>query len=359
MSLNNNTITTDTAETNTTNTTTFSSTAPFVMDHSDPLYLHPAESTHPVVVDTKLSGIENYLEWKRQMKIAICTKRKLGFLTGVVKRPVNDPLKEAAWDTCNSLLITWIMHNVEKQIKRSVMYVKTAKEIWDYLQTQFSVSNGARKFRLNRELDDLSQGDKSISEYFTELRILWQSLEVMTDWPPVTQVTAEINTWLTAQHKEQNERKLFQFLNGLNHSYATMRSHVLMMSPLPSVDEAAAIFQHEEAQRRNYKCLEKVESDNLAFYAGPKESETTPTAPKVPTCPLCTRKVHARENWWKIIGYPDDHPVSKRFPEKSQSYKLRAAQHGSSKAKDTKRECTRKATLLSKVWKDKANILCG
>ncbi|XP_074319925.1 uncharacterized protein LOC141656772 isoform X1 [Silene latifolia] len=149
---------------------------PSFMDPTDPLYLHPAESAHPLAVDVKLSEIENYLEWKRQMEIVICSKRKLGFLTGVLKRPTNDPLRQDAWDTCNCLLISWIFHNVEAPIKRYVLYTRTAKEIWDYLQKQFSVSNDARKFRLNKELDELTQGDKSINEYFTDLRILWQNL---------------------------------------------------------------------------------------------------------------------------------------------------------------------------------------
>ncbi|XP_074282629.1 uncharacterized protein LOC141607169 [Silene latifolia] len=133
-----------------------------IIETSYPLYLHPAESAHPIVVDTKLSGIENYHEWKRQMEFNICTRRKLRMLTGLVKKPTNNSLREAAWDTCNSLLISWILHNVEPQIKRSVMYSETAKDIWDYLQRQFSVSNGARKFRLNKDLDDLEQGEKTI-----------------------------------------------------------------------------------------------------------------------------------------------------------------------------------------------------
>ncbi|XP_074310421.1 uncharacterized protein LOC141646422 [Silene latifolia] len=214
-----------------------------IIETSDPLYLHPAESTHPIVVDTKLSGIENYHEWKRQIEINICTKRKLGMLTSLVKKPTNNPLREAAWETCNSLLISWIPHNVEPQIKRSVMYSKTAKDMWDYLQRQFSVSNGAIKFRLNKELDDLEQGDKTVYEYFTELIILWQNIEPMNDWPPLSEMTPEIGAFLDAQHKEQKERKLFQFLNGLNSSYATMKSNVLMMTPLPTSEEAAAIVQ--------------------------------------------------------------------------------------------------------------------
>ncbi|XP_074306490.1 uncharacterized protein LOC141641742 [Silene latifolia] len=159
------------------------------------------------------------------MEIAICSKRKVGFLTGFVKRPTDDAVRAEAWDTCNSLLISWIFHNVEPPIKRSILYVRTAKEIWEYLQRQFSVSNGARKFRLNKELEDLAQGERSI----------------------FTQMTPEVNAWLDAQLKEQEERKLFQFLNGLHPSYTTMRTNVLMMSPLPTVEEAAAIFQHEEA----------------------------------------------------------------------------------------------------------------
>ncbi|XP_074292946.1 uncharacterized protein LOC141619822 [Silene latifolia] len=195
------------------------------------------------------------------------------------------------------------MHNVELPIKRSVMYTKTTKEIWDYLQGQFSVSNRARKFRLNKELDELSQGENTVNEYFTELRILWQNLEIMSDWPPITQVTSEVNAWLDDQLKEQDERKLFEFLNGLNSSYATMRSHVLIMSPLPTVEEAAAIFQHEEAQRKNYKGSEKCEAETTAFYAGQNQKEPEAPAdqlPPVPTCPLCKRKGHTRNNYWKV-----------------------------------------------------------
>ncbi|XP_074265480.1 uncharacterized protein LOC141587914 [Silene latifolia] len=130
-------------------------------------------------------------------------------LTGLVKKPTNNPLREAAWETCNSLPISWILHNVQPQIKKSVMYSETAKEMWDYLQKQFSVSNGARKFRLKKELDDLEQGDKTICEYFTELRIRWKNIELMNYWPPLSEMTPEIWAFLDAQHKEQEERKLF------------------------------------------------------------------------------------------------------------------------------------------------------
>ncbi|XP_074265248.1 uncharacterized protein LOC141587673 [Silene latifolia] len=189
----------------------------------------------------------------------------------------------------------------ENLIKRSVMYSETANEMWDYLQKQFSVTNGARKFRLNKELDDLEQGEKTIYEYFTDLRILWQSIELMNDWPPLSEMTPEIGAFLNAQHKEQEERKLFQFLNGLNPSYNTMRSNVLMMNLLPTAEEAAAIFQQEEAQRINYK------------------TSTSPPPDTRPQCPACKKKGHVREKCWRVVGYLAGHPMTKYFPAKPEA----------------------------------------
>ncbi|XP_074293762.1 uncharacterized protein LOC141620915 [Silene latifolia] len=250
-----------------------------ILDSSDPLYLHPAESAHPIVVDTKLTGIDNYFEWKRQMEIVICIKRKLGMLTGVVKKPKNDPLRELLGSPTT-----------------------------DYLQRQFSVSNGARKFRLNKELENLEQGDKSICEYFTELRILWQNIELMNDWPPITQMTAEINAWLEAHLKEQDERKLFQFLNNLHPSYSTLRSNILMMTPLPIVEEVAAILQQEEAQRKNYKSSANMDVDNSAFYASQRNEDN------IPFCNKCQQKGHPLSSCWRIVGYPVGHPMHQYFP---------------------------------------------
>lgn len=56
----------------------------------------------------KLEGASNYRSWKRSLEIGLASKRKLGFMTGVVKRDVSDPIKQEAWDTCNNMVISWI-----------------------------------------------------------------------------------------------------------------------------------------------------------------------------------------------------------------------------------------------------------
>ncbi|XP_074297640.1 uncharacterized protein LOC141628387 [Silene latifolia] len=230
-----------------------------ILDSSDPLCLHPAESTHPIVVDTKLSSIDNYFE------------------------------------------------------------CKTTDGVSYLLQEEARHAN-----MLNKELEDLEQGNKSICEYFTELRILWQNIELMNDWPPISQMTSEIGAWLEAQQKEQNERKLFQFLNGLHSSYITLRSNILMMSPLPSVEEAAAIFQHEEAQRKNYKQSAQVEADTPAFHANQRSDE------RIPFCEKCKKKGHSVKFCWEIVGYPAGHPAEKYFPAQQHYINPKVSHSGTS-----------------------------
>lgn len=45
------------------------------------------------------------------------------------------------------------------------------------------------------------------------------------------------------------DQQLFQFLNGLNDSYSTIKSNILMMSPLPSISRTYSLLQQDESKR--------------------------------------------------------------------------------------------------------------
>ncbi|KAH0771000.1 hypothetical protein KY290_014981 [Solanum tuberosum] len=51
-------------------------------------------------------------------------------------------------------------------------------------------------------------------------------------------------------HKAEQDRKLIQFLIGLNEVYTVMRGNILMMNPLPSMAHAFSIIVQEEKQRK-------------------------------------------------------------------------------------------------------------
>lgn len=48
--------------------------------------------------------------------------------------------------------------------------------------------------------------------------------------------------------KYEEEHKLINFLMGMNESYTAVRGSILMIKPLPSLDEAYSMLMEEETQ---------------------------------------------------------------------------------------------------------------
>ncbi|KAJ0890594.1 putative retrotransposon Copia-like protein [Helianthus annuus] len=63
------------------------------LDASDPLYLHPSDSSNLTIVSIKLKGSENYTIWSNAMQLALQVKNKWGFIDkSCVKSENNDVL---------------------------------------------------------------------------------------------------------------------------------------------------------------------------------------------------------------------------------------------------------------------------
>ena len=215
----------------------------------NPLFLHPSDGPGTLVVNEKLLGAQNYRSWKRSVEIALSTKRKLGFIRGTVPRSPDDVCLQEQWDTCNNLVISWLMNSVSDSIAKSIMFIGTAHAIWIQLETRFALSNGSHKYKLNRETYETVQSGRSVSEYFTCMKCIWEELDSMNELPRILNITPEIVTFLTALNTQKEEQRLFQFLNGLDDHFSHQRSQLLLNSPLPSVEAACALLHQEESQR--------------------------------------------------------------------------------------------------------------
>ncbi|KAL2896915.1 Retrovirus-related Pol polyprotein from transposon TNT 1-94 [Bienertia sinuspersici] len=171
------------------------------IDITSPLYLHLSEGS--LVVSEKLQGIANYRFWKRTMEIALAARRKLGFVTGAVVRDKEDPMKQELWDTCNNVVISWLEAAVSDTYKKSVLYSNSARDIWLQLESRFTVSNGALKYRLSKAWYDTKQNETSINDYYTRLCVLWEELKNLNDYPFITQMTPKIRAYVDAIRKQQ------------------------------------------------------------------------------------------------------------------------------------------------------------
>ena len=148
-----------------------------VDDPLSPFFLHYSDSPGLVLVSQQLTG-DNYPSWTRAMIIALMSvKNKLGFIDGSISRPDGtDSNLLSSWTRNNSIVISWILNSVSKEIAASILFSDTALKIWNDLQDRFKQSNGPRIFEIRRNLLTLVQNHQSISAYFTKLKILWEEL---------------------------------------------------------------------------------------------------------------------------------------------------------------------------------------
>ncbi|KAL2901573.1 Retrovirus-related Pol polyprotein from transposon TNT 1-94 [Bienertia sinuspersici] len=170
------------------------------IDFTSPLYLHPSEASTPICVD-KLEGASSYRAWRRAFEISLALKRKLGFVTAVVTKETGDKVKSKLWDTCNNLVISWILATLSDPIKKSIMLMSNARSIWKHLEQRFMMTNGSRKYQLNKAMYDTIQRERSVSEYYTDMRILWEELESLTIYPPIIAITNEVTAFIQAMQQ--------------------------------------------------------------------------------------------------------------------------------------------------------------
>ncbi|PWA93097.1 serine carboxypeptidase S28 family protein [Artemisia annua] len=260
----------------------------------NPLYLHPSDGPGSLAIQEKLVGAQNYRSWRRSMEIGLSTKRKLGFIRGTVPRSP-DPILSEQWETCNNIVISWLMASVSESIAKSIMFIGTAYEIWIQLEKRFALSNGSRKYKLNRETYDIVQSGQSISEYYTRMKCVWEELDSMNVLPRITSVNPEITAFLNAINTQKEEQRLFQFLNGLDEHYSAQRSQLLLSTPLPSVESACALLQQEESQREVFGRTLDSSVETTALYTKSENKDK---------CSICGYKWHPADKCWEKIGYP-------------------------------------------------------
>ncbi|XP_074383226.1 uncharacterized protein LOC141724835 [Apium graveolens] len=117
----------------------------------NPLFLHPSDNATSIQVE-KLQGSADFRSWSRSIEINLASKRKLGFVNGTITRSIDDEAKAEMWDVYNNMVIAWLTYNISPSIKRSIMYMTNASDIWKNLEMRFALTNGSRKYKISKDL---------------------------------------------------------------------------------------------------------------------------------------------------------------------------------------------------------------
>ncbi|KAL2927686.1 Gag polyprotein [Bienertia sinuspersici] len=137
------------------------------------------------------------------------------------------------------------------------------------------------------------------------MQMLWQELEDLTVYPAITQMSTEMTAYVNFKHQQEEEQKLFQFLNGLDEINGPIRTNILMQSALPTASQACNTIQQEESQRNMFRGA-KEEGEALAMYGKGGESGVSSNAGNSgnPSCTVCGKLGHVKDNCWYVKGFP-------------------------------------------------------
>ncbi|XP_019068452.1 uncharacterized protein [Solanum lycopersicum] len=266
------------------------------IDYNHPLFLSPSDVSGNQIISFQLTG-----------------RNKLGMVDGSCDKEKYSENMWNHWDRVDAIVQSWLMNSVSKSLLGGIMYAATTKAVWEDLQERFTKVDGSRTFNLHKEIATLTQGVNSVTVYFSKLKTLWEELEALV--PPPGCNCERSKEFIVHLQK----LKLFQFLMGLNDTYNQARSQILLMSPLPSINQAYAMVMGDESQK-SVSAMNGILGANPMSHTGNYESALYSrtngnqkfTRNSHLYCDVCKIRGHNKDNCWKIVGYPPEFKFKKR-----------------------------------------------
>ncbi|KAL0383202.1 UNVERIFIED_CONTAM: hypothetical protein Scaly_0607500 [Sesamum calycinum] len=137
--------------------------------------------------------------------------QKLGFINGKTIKPKENSEEYEQWIKNDCLVTSWILNFISKEIVEAFLYTTSAQELSEELQARYGESNGLMIYQLQREIASASQGNMTVSGYYTKIKKLWDQLTCISPIPTCQCGTSKngIKHWLKRESKQiQTQRAL-------------------------------------------------------------------------------------------------------------------------------------------------------
>ncbi|XP_070028960.1 uncharacterized protein [Nicotiana sylvestris] len=124
--------------------------------------------------------------------------------------------------------------------------------------------------------------------------------------PMIFNLGVDVMTWKKIQEKSQEDERLIQFLMGLNEAYGQARGNIIMMNPLPRIDQAYSLILQDENQREEVSpTFREVLPIKQVFYKGmeSRNSQVKARNMEMDSKGLTGRTMADR---YRIIGFPEE-----------------------------------------------------
>ncbi|KAG8661225.1 hypothetical protein MANES_02G220721v8 [Manihot esculenta] len=141
------------------------------------------------------------------------------------------------------MVTSWILNSISKDLVESFLYATTAREPWIELGEWYGKSNGPMTYQIKRRIATISQENLSVTTCYTKLKQLRDELANIVSIAPCSCGSEKLTTEI------HNVDHLMQFFMGLNDAFDQVRSQVLLLNPLPTVNKAFSMVLQVESQK--------------------------------------------------------------------------------------------------------------
>lgn len=174
---------------------------------------------------------------------------------------------------------------------------------------------------------NLTQGQSSVGVYFTKLKTIWEEL---SNYRPACSC-GKCNCGGTKKLVDHYHTEyVMSFLMGLNDSFAQVRAQILMMDPIPSINEVFALISQEEHQRSISISTLGI-SDTMAFYVKNEEKKSNINQAQIKfqkkerhVCTYYGYTGHRVDKYYKLHGYPPGYKAKQKSGSASKPQMNRA-----------------------------------
>ncbi|XP_059309503.1 uncharacterized protein LOC132060497 [Lycium ferocissimum] len=202
---------------------------------------------------------KNYSSWEFQFQLFVTGKELWGHIDGSDPAPT-DPIKLGQWKVKNARMMTWILGSIDPIIILNLRPYKTAKSMWEYLQKVYNQDNSSRRFQLEHEIANYSQGSLSVQDYFSGFQNLWAEFTDIV----YAKILAESLSIIQAVHEQSNRD---QFLMKLRSVFESVSSNLMNRDPYPSLVVCFRELLREEQRIVTQNAFKQAHDVIVAFVA--------------------------------------------------------------------------------------------
>ena len=115
---------------------------------------------------------KNYSAWAFHFQLLVKGKELWGHVDGNIPTP-KSATEKSKWESKVAKIMSWILGSMEPHIILNLRPYRTSKAMWEYLKRIYTQNNSARRFQLEFEMANFSQGALSIEEFYSGFSNLW------------------------------------------------------------------------------------------------------------------------------------------------------------------------------------------